>query len=55
MFNDLFGSKDLLKLVTGKLKDEKGDLIRVPNGLIKKLQDDINVFSENIAPFYLYN
>tara|TARA_B100002051_G_scaffold272304_1_gene308780 strand:+ start:1132 stop:2421 length:1290 start_codon:yes stop_codon:yes gene_type:complete len=55
MFNDLFGSKDLLKLVTGKLKDEKGDLIRVPNGLIKKLQDDINVFSEKIAPFYLYN
>ena len=55
MFNDLFGSKDLLKLVTGELKDEKGDLIRVPDGLLKKLQDDIDVFSENIAPYYLYN
>ena len=38
MFNDLFGSKDLLKLVSGELKDDKGDLIRVPNGFLKKLQ-----------------
>ena len=55
IFNDLFGSKDLLKLVTGELKDEKGDLIRVPNGLQKKLQENIDIYSKEIATYYLYD
>ena len=55
MFNNLFGSKDLLRLVTGELKDEKGDLIRVPNGLLKKMQENINVYSKEVATYYLYD
>ena len=55
MLNMLFGSKDLFKLVRGELKNKKGKLIRVPGGLFKKLQDDIDVFSKDVASYYLYN
>ena len=55
MLNTLFGSKDLFKLVRGELKNKKGKLIRVPDGLFRKLQDDIDAFSEDVASYYLYN
>ena len=55
MFNNLFGSEDLLKLVSGELKDSKGNLIRVPNGLLKKLQENIDLYSKEIASYYFYD
>ena len=55
MLNTLFGSKDLFKLVRGELKNKKGKLIRVPDGLFRKLQDDIDAFSEDVASYYFYN
>ena len=55
MFNNLFGSEDLLKLVSGELKDNKGNLIRVPNGLLKKMQENIDVYTKEIASYYFYN
>ena len=55
MFNNLFGSEDLLKLVSGELKDNKGNLIRVPNGLLKKLQENIDAYSKEIASYYFYD
>jgi len=50
----LWGNNQLFKLFNGKLRSENGKHIKVPSGLLKLLEKDLEYFTIQSAPYHLY-
>ena len=53
--NKLFGSNQLFLLLRGKLKNNKGKLIKSPPELLRMIDEDSEKFSVKSASYHLYN
>ena len=53
--NKLFGSNQLFQLLRGKLRNNKGKLVKSPPELLRMINDDSEKFSVKSASYYLYN
>ena len=53
--NKLFGSNKLFQLLRGKLRNNKGKLVKSPPELLRMINDDSEKFSVKSASYYLYN
>ena len=53
--NKLFGSNQLFQLLRGKLKNNKGKLIKSPPELLRMVDDNCEKFSTKSVSYHLYN